>query len=411
MRDPRAFERRLGEAFERFAALADTDFDAHEVAAVAAAGRIRVAPGVLAIRAGRQVARLVALAAVLAALIGIAVLAGSRPRLPPPFGLAGNGLIAFDVGGDVYAGDPLTGASHLILGGPGTESDPAFSPDGTRIALIRSAGAAGDDVVVVGVDGSHPVVVTPQPLIGLTWIDWTPDGRDVALVAEVDGRAAMLLADAAGAGIRTLVGDVDVDEPEYRPPDGRQVMFRAMTAAGPAIEIMDADGSNRRAVIPSAPTANPMYQLRGPAWSPDGRQIAYMSWDDTLRQMRLYVMNADGSGSRPLAHDPRAWFEGWPVWSPDGTRIVEIRQFVGADGTPMDNTRPFAVAWVDGRGPTIETGPPMTTGFEHAAWSPDGTKILVKGNDRQLILDPAGGPWQTTEWNSNAYPTWQRLAP
>jgi hypothetical protein len=48
--------------------------------------------------------------------------------------------------------------------------------------------------------------------------------------------------------------------------------------------------------------------------------------------------------------------------------------------------------------------------MEHAQWSPDGTKILVQGNDRQLLLDPAGGPGQTLPWDSNAYPAWQRLA-
>ena len=135
-----------------------------------------------------------------------------------------------------------------------------------------------------------------------------------------------------------------------------------------------------------------------------------MAWDEGLGEMRTRVMNADGTGKRQLAHDPRAWFEGWPVWSPDGRRILLTRQFYGPDG-PLDNTRPFAVAWVDGHAPTIETGPPMTTGMQHAEWSPDGTKILAKGNDRQLILDPAGGPWQELPWDSNAYPAWQRVAP
>jgi len=418
MRDPETFETRLGDAFTRFADLAVADLDADELATTSAAMTVRSSrrprwvASLLGTRLPRLLVTIMLLAAVLAAIVGAALLAGSHRAVPPPFGPAANGLIAYDVGGDLYAGDPDTGASHPVLTGSARESDPAFSQDGTRIAVIQSTAVVGDDnVVVVGADGTDPVTVTPQPLTNLTWIDWTPDGRDVVLVADVGAYHAMLLADATGAGIRTLVADVDVDVPVYRPPDGSELLFRAMTAGGPGIFVMDADGSHRHALIAPAATTNPEYDLREPRYSPDGRQIAYMAWDDTLHQMRIYVMNADGSRARPLAHDPRAWFEGWPIWSPDGTRILETRQFDGPDGLPLDNTRPFAVAWVDGRAPTVETGPPMTTGNQHAAWSPDGTQILVKGNDQQLILDPGGGPWHATPWISNAYPAWQRVAP
>ena len=164
----------------------------------------------------------------------VAAARARRARLP-----ADNGLIAFDVGGDIYTGDPADGSVHLVLGGPARESDAAFSPDGTRIALIQSTAQADrDNVVVVGVDGSNPVVVTPQPLLGLTWVDWTPDGRSVALVALVGTKHAFLLADANGSGVRTVVDDMDVDLPVFRPPDGHEVMFSATTPDGVGIYVM-----------------------------------------------------------------------------------------------------------------------------------------------------------------------------
>ena len=417
MRDEADFETRLADVVSRYAEMAAAGLDIDEIATDTAVMTLRSRRrgglwGRLATaRPARILATVALLAVLLAAIVGAVLLAGSAHRVPPPFGPAANGLIAYDMGGDMYVGDVVTGQSRLVLGGPMTQSDPAFSPDGTRLAVIQSTATRGkDDVVVVGVDGSNPVVVTPQPLSNLTWVDWTPDSRSVVLVAEVGVHQGLMLADATGAGLRTLVADVDVDVPAFRPPDGREIMFRAMTPGGPGIFVIDADGTHRRALIPPAATTNPDYNLRSPQYSPDGSQVAYMAWDDVRGVMRIYVMSADGSGARQLASDPRAWFEGWPIWSPDGNRLIETRQFYDSNGRPLDNTRPYAVAWIDGRAATVETGPPMTTGFQHAAWSPDGTAILVQGIDQQLILDPAGGPWHTTPWNSNAYPAWQRDA-
>ena len=64
-----------------------------------------------------------------------------------------------------------------------------------------------------------------------------------------------------------------------------------------------------------------------PAWSPDGRQIAFESNLDG--DMEIYVMNADGSGVRQITHNT-LWDEG-PAWSPDGTKFAFSS---GADDVP-----------------------------------------------------------------------------
>jgi hypothetical protein len=66
-----------------------------------------------------------------------------------------------------------------------------------------------------------------------------------------------------------------------------------------------------------------------PAWSPDGRQIAFESNLDG--DMEIFVMNADGSNVRQLTHNT-LWDEG-PAWSPDGTRFAFSR---GADDLHLD---------------------------------------------------------------------------
>ena len=77
---------------------------------------------------------------------------------------------------------------------------------------------------------------------------------------------------------------------------------------------MKDDGSGQRRMTRNA-TAT------GPAWSPDGRKIAFVSRRDGNRE--VYVMNADGSGQRNLTRN--AAFDNNPAWSPDGQKIAFVR--------------------------------------------------------------------------------------
>ena len=58
-----------------------------------------------------------------------------------------------------------------------------------------------------------------------------------------------------------------------------------------------------------------------PAWSPDGKQIAFTSGRDGSREeSEVYVMDADGSKPRRLTNRPG--IDAFPVWSPDGSKIA-----------------------------------------------------------------------------------------
>jgi Tol biopolymer transport system component len=91
-----------------------------------------------------------------------------------------------------------------------------------------------------------------------------------------------------------------------------------------SIYVMNADGSERRSL--TKPNAGRYAFL---AWSPDGRKIAFLSDRDTPCDccFHVYVMNADGSGERNLTRTLGHAIGGYaspPAWSPDGRKIAFV---------------------------------------------------------------------------------------
>jgi TolB protein len=107
---------------------------------------------------------------------------------------------------------------------------------------------------------------------------------------------------------------------------------------------------------PSNPTGL-FFQL-GPAWSPDGTKIAFVSHRDGTSH--VYVMNADGTGTRRLTNS--AMDDDRPAWSPDGARIV-----FGREGAL------FGIPATGGAARRIARG---LGNAANPAWSPDGTQIV-----------------------------------
>ncbi len=101
-------------------------------------------------------------------------------------------------------------------------------------------------------------------------------------------------------------------------PDGRSILyFRSVSGLHHEIALIDVDGTHGRFVA-SSPAED--FQ---PAWSPDGRQIAFASQRDGGPggvDVHVFVVAPDGSGLRELPSEPL--LTGQPVWSPDGRFIV-----------------------------------------------------------------------------------------
>ena len=146
-------------------------------------------------------------------------------------------------------------------------------------------------------------------------------------------------------------------------PDGTR-WFREPWAATPMADLRDECRGSGRTMLLSSDFVQPGDGVITPAWSPDGRTIAFVraNWDEPWQ---LYVMNADGSGPRSLFGNVFSQAE--PSWSPDGSSIA-FETYDGIASVNVNTARGtlgasgFDPDWLpDGRGFVFNqfTGPPV----------------------------------------------------
>ena len=350
--------------------------------------------------------RMVGLVALLAVLLAaVAIVVGSQPRLPPPFGLAGNGLVAYAQDGDILTVDPGTGARKWITSGNEEDYGPRWSLDGTRLAFLRNyaivpvnqldaQGAEHIDLVVI-VDRQGDVIAKSRPIPGIDpdAVAWSPDGRSIA----VGARGAIHLVDAADGTVRqSAVGYTGLDF-YWRPGDTREILFSGGASNGGGLVVADVDDPAGSTLIVGASTG---VELRPNGWTADGRRAVYTRYDGDVEKLSVRVLDV-ATGAETILE------AGFAHVSNDGTRLLAI-----------DPTGKPCVASIDG-GPCIAIGEAdqAYTGLQAtgAYWAPNDEWVMVRvpdvGRDRGVLLDPSGGTNEQPEWLSADAESWQRVAP
>ena len=266
----------------------------------------------------------------------------------------------------------------------------AVTPDGARVwRLARSwrGKPVSDPRFSPGWAATFDVTRDGQQVVYATCA-YVPDLPRSALVGEAgafrfDYELAAVGLD--GQAPRRLTRHEAFDSYPAWSPDGRRVAFvsgRDDPALGTDGEVglytMAADGTDVRRLAPDLDVA-----WQPPAWSPDGHSIAVAagSWD-LMREghVLLYVVRADGAGLVQLA----AAVSGG-AWSPDGTRLA-FAQPAGA-GVALYTIAPDGsdARWVTAV-PRWEARYRTWPWIHTLAWSPDGSKLLYACGHRQFCV-------------------------
>lgn len=245
---------------------------------------------------------------------------------------------------------------------------PRWSPDGSKIALIRQTGST-TALVVVDADGRNR-----RSLREALDAAWSPDGTRLAFSRWFDSETRELVGvvNADGTGERILARDARL--PSWS-PEGARLAFVSANGA----EVMDADGSNRHAV-----------SARGtePTWAHDGSRLLLARADG------LHVVSADGTGDAQVTHPEPFGLEAdsGASWSPTGAQIVFERVRYNEYG--VEQERRVWIASADGSGERALTAAGVFA--SRPAWSPGGDKIAYAAGELYAVGADGTGQTQVT---------------
>ena len=279
-----------------------------------------------------------------------------------------------------------------------------------------------DEIYVMDDDGKNQRNLTNHPSDDYA-PSWSPDGTRIVFMSDRDGHVPkgdvlptfeIYVMDADGGNQQNLTNDPSHDMYPAWSPDGKRIAFTSYRDGHvhaihgrPTAEIyvMDADGGNPQHLT------NDLNDDRYPSWSPDGKRIVFSSERDghfigefEITSSEIYLMDADGGNQQKLTENRKNDFS--PSWSPDGKRIAfssdRKGDFVNSEIYVMD---------ADGGNQQKLT---ENRDWDYApSWSPDGKRIAFSsdGDNKQAdiyVMDADGGNPQnlTNHLRNDVSPAW-----
>lgn len=199
-------------------------------------------------------------------------------------------------------------------------TSPTFSPDGRFLVYARRAEGKWSlyqrDLTGLGV-----TELTPDATADNYQPAWSPDARTIAFRSERDGGGIFLL----DVKTRKTTRLTDTGFNPAWSPDSEKIVYSTASFGDPAESSTNQNSSLRVITIRTRQTVQigspgSVYDALQPAWSPDGRRIAFWGTDRD-GDSDIWTIRADatsGNAGQPVSVTHDAWTDWSPTWAPDG---------------------------------------------------------------------------------------------
>ena len=272
----------------------------------------------------------------------------------------------------------------------GRDGGARWSPDGRSIAFVSDRGN-GPQIYVMNADGSGASRALTTLTGGVDQIVWAPDGRTIAFVSEVYPDCK----DDACNDAR----DKERETSKVKARVYERLLYRHWTSWNDGkrshLFVVPTAGGTPHDLVPGAGYDVPPREREGPhpiAFSPDSRTICFTAVTDAMEAAStnadLFEVDVIGGTPKKLTTNPG--FDGAPAYSPDGRTIAYHSQ--ARPGYESDKWRLMVLDRASGRSASLTDTFDRST--DTLLWSPDGKTIYFNAEDRgemPVFAIPAAG--------------------
>ncbi|OJU96310.1 MAG: hypothetical protein BGO23_02050 [Solirubrobacterales bacterium 67-14] len=261
---------------------------------------------------------------VAALLIALTLVPSARATFP---GTAGPIVFASDRSGnsDIFKMDSSGGGVVQLTNSPASDSGPAVSPDGTKVAFVSNRDG-DNEIFVMNIDGSGLTQLTTNTASDVDPA-WHPDGNTLTFASDRDGDYEIykdLPLDGSGTVAQVTTNTQEDRHPDWY-SDGTRLVYQRVVSGNSALFVYLPDGGSNTNV-----TKDPSHFYGDASFKPDGINTILLT-SDRGGDMDVYRAVLSGTSLTYTQLGANAAADSDPVFAPDSSRIAFVSD---RDGTP-----------------------------------------------------------------------------